>query len=318
MIPPRHILVATDFSSPAAHAIARATALAVAFRSGLTLAHVLPASAIDDLGSAVLDQLTSASFSTESLASQAHDRLTRLAMDIEERHGVRCEVRVEAGRPAQRVAAIAEQGADLLVVGASGAHGARRALTGTTSQKLLRLSPCPVLLIRRTPGAAYSRVLAPVDFSPSSRAALDLIAGWLPAAQFHVAHAFELPHEGLMRFASVNEEVIRHYTEKQSTALWHQLREWVRGVEERVPEVHLHVEHGYPNTVIERLTDELGVDLVALAAHGKSELERTFLGSISLHTALLSHSDVLVLTGRHFDERVAQLDAGAAPALAAD
>ena len=53
---------------------------------------------------------------------------------------------------------------------------------------------------------------------------------------------------------------------------------------------------------------------MALAARGKSELERTFLGSVSLHTALLSHSDVLVLTGRLFEERVAQLDEGAAPA----
>ena len=40
-----------------------------------------------------------------------------------------------------------------------------------------------------------------------------------------------------------------------------------------------HVRHGHPNTVIDRLIRRLEIDLVALAAHGKSELEKTLLGS---------------------------------------
>lgn len=41
----------------------------------------------------------------------------------------------------------------------------------------------------------------------------------------------------------------------------------------------------------------LNIDLVALAARGKSELETTLLGSVSLHTVQAAPCDVLLLRG---------------------
>jgi len=57
----------------------------------------------------------------------------------------------------------------------------------------------------------------------------------------------------------------------------------------------LHVNHGHPARCIERWIETVGADLVVIAAHGRSELETTFLGSVSLHTVLAASCDVLVL-----------------------
>ncbi|MCB1246186.1 MAG: universal stress protein, partial [Acidimicrobiia bacterium] len=54
----------------------------------------------------------------------------------------------EADDPADEIMALAsELGADVVVVGSHG-HGAFQGLLGSTGAKLVRRSPCPVLVIR--------------------------------------------------------------------------------------------------------------------------------------------------------------------------
>ena len=55
-----------------------------------------------------------------------------------------------SGRPQDEiVAAATERGADLIVVGRHGASGAlRRAVLGSTAQKVVGLAGCPVLVVK--------------------------------------------------------------------------------------------------------------------------------------------------------------------------
>lgn len=294
-----HVLASTDFSKPAYQAIERAATLASAHGGRLTLAHIIPATVLPALSDDIVGAI-GPGWSEEALAGEALDRLARLARDVEARHGVACEPRIASGRAAASIAAMAEEGADLVVVAARGEHGARQSYIGATGQKVLRLSPCPVLLVRQPVQGNYRRILAPVDFSLSSRRALRAVATAFPSAELHVAHAFEHPHEGMMRYAAVEEHVIRRYSARRRAALERELPSWAR---EAAPDASLHaihVRHGHPHTVIDRLMRRVHPDLVALAAHGKSEIEKTLLGSVSLHTALAARCDVLLLTGPHF------------------
>jgi nucleotide-binding universal stress UspA family protein len=54
-----------------------------------------------------------------------------------------------AGRPDAEIVALAEEiGAGLIVMGARGVGGIRRALTGSVSDSVLRHAHCPVLVVR--------------------------------------------------------------------------------------------------------------------------------------------------------------------------
>jgi nucleotide-binding universal stress UspA family protein len=54
-----------------------------------------------------------------------------------------------SGRPAAEIVALAEEiGAGLIVMGARGVGGIRRALTGSVSDSVLRHAHCPVLVVR--------------------------------------------------------------------------------------------------------------------------------------------------------------------------
>ena len=53
------------------------------------------------------------------------------------------------GRPAAEIVALAEEiGAGLIVMGARGVGGIRRALTGSVSESVLRHAHCPVMVVR--------------------------------------------------------------------------------------------------------------------------------------------------------------------------
>jgi nucleotide-binding universal stress UspA family protein len=291
-----HILAATDFSVTAGRALARAARLAAERNCALQLLHVVAETPLDVVGDNVLGALAPP-FPVESLRDEALERLTRLAADLERRHGVKCTARVDTGRPAAAIAAAAQRGATLLVVGARGSHSRRRSYFGSTAQKLLRLSPCPVLLVRTAARRPFRRVLAPVDFSENARRALADAGRWFPSAEIHVVHAFEHPHEGLMRYAGVEESAIHRYVSRRREVLKRELPRWAGAASVARP-LTFHVRHGHPNTVLDRLIDRLRADLVVVAAHGKSEVEQTLLGSVSSHLALSATCDVMLLPGR--------------------
>lgn len=203
--PPRHVLVGTDFSVASQHAVERALDLAQAWAARVTLHHVIAASFWDD----VVDRAASVtgidSVMPAAAEAAAGEALRRRSDEIEAATGLRCDVAATTGRAAGELARVAAStSADLVVIGAHGAHPVRNLAVGTTTQKLLRVSPCPVLVVKRKPPFAYRTVLAPTDFSAPSREALMACLALLPRSTVHVAHAFELPYDGLARYAGVD------------------------------------------------------------------------------------------------------------------
>lgn len=294
----RHIIAATDFSTASEHAIERAALLAQEHRARLTLAHVVPASPWEDIGSRVAAAVGIEAVSHEAARKTAAEQLRRRTSELSAQRGLACDLAVVAGRPAARLAQLASrEAADLLVVGAHGAHPVRQLMVGATAQKLLRLSPCPVLVVKRAPPFDYRRVLVPTDFSSAARGALRAAAALLPQARLHVAHAFELPYDDLLHYAPIGGEVIARYHAAARERLLPELDAWTEEAGIASGRHTLHVEHGYPPTLIEQWVDALDIDLVAIAAHGTSELEDTLLGSVSLHTVQAAPCDVLLVRG---------------------
>lgn len=141
---PRTILVATDFSEHADHALQYAADLAVALDATIHLVHAIgiPPMGIPEMGvaySAVMMESTTkhAQAALDTRAERYRDRVSLAS------------VRLEVGDPREAIDSVAEQiGADLIVMGTHGRRGLRRVLLGSVAEAVVRSAPCPVLTIR--------------------------------------------------------------------------------------------------------------------------------------------------------------------------
>src|SRR5688572_23188848 len=88
----KSILVATDFSDNATHAVRKAALLAEHHAARLTLLHV-----VDPAGFKPLRQWFSPSIDLDLKAAQAHAALRRFAAEINGKHGVPARFRVAIG-----------------------------------------------------------------------------------------------------------------------------------------------------------------------------------------------------------------------------
>jgi len=152
--PFRRILCATDLHGTGSEPIAYARSLAEAFASELLLLHVLERVPEFEPGSALQFSAAEIQAFRQGLAEDARERLHALVPEAaRERLAVRDLVK--AGRAHELILRMArEEGAELLVLGARGRGALERMLFGSTSRRVVREAPCPVLVVRGAPLAA--------------------------------------------------------------------------------------------------------------------------------------------------------------------
>ncbi|NTV97376.1 MAG: universal stress protein [Thiobacillus sp.] len=212
------ILAATDFSDPSHHAAARAAALARATAARLELLHVIEGDMVDQLRRLMgLD----AEPVMARLLDEARADMAQLAGMIDREHKLAPHGEIGQGYPYLVIAERAERiDAGLVVLGARGAGFLRRALLGATSERLLRKSTRAMLVVRREVAGPYRRVLLPVDLSPLSAQAVAAARTYAPEAETILFHAYEVPFEGKLRYAGVDEATVEHYRQAaRATAL---------------------------------------------------------------------------------------------------
>ena len=148
MINVQRILYTTDFSSYSNQAYFHALALAQMHGAGLTIAHVLVADAtrLDDGSQAPADR----NYWREQL-QQIHPLDASIPVD----HALL------EGDPATQIVKLARDlGADLIVMGTHGRTGTERLLLGSVAEKVMRDSPCSVMVVKLPKGAPITRPLA--------------------------------------------------------------------------------------------------------------------------------------------------------------
>lgn len=190
--------------------------------------------------------------------------------------GVKVTAWIAHGAPGEALLDAAEDLlADLVVVGASHRGPLGQALLGTAAQRVLRGSPVPVLVVRGSP-VPPRRVLLTTDLSAASaavhEAGLDTIeamgGGHLPEVRSLVAVLHSLMPPPLPR------EVLE-------TAAEAQLGEFLELRRRRAYPADPAVRVGEPYAAISAEAAEWGADLVVLGTHGRSAVERFFLGSVA-------------------------------------
>ena len=292
MNPLRRILATTDLSAPARHAAERAALVSAETAAQLDLLHVANLAPLERLR-----QLMGSSGAEleNRVLDAARSKLVDLAGQIHQRFGVVANPRVVAGALLAELARESDaRAAGLLVCGAKGESVIRHFVLGTTALRVLSTTRCPVLVVKQPPHEPYRRLLVPVDFSPSSLRAIRHARSIAPGAEVVLLHAFDVPFEGKLRYASVDDEVIHHYrivAKQEATQKLQALRD-LAGLS--ALGTRLLVLHGDPTFRIIEQEQECDCDLIVVGKHGESVLEELLLGSVTKHVLAESQGDVLV------------------------
>jgi nucleotide-binding universal stress UspA family protein len=302
--PPRfnRILVPIDFSSPSLKAIPYALAISRQFGADVHLLH------ISDMAQQPPPPLLTLPLVPRSEWNQRFlKRLENLVLKY--RTGGKVSVlEPRAGRTYEEICDVArELRADLIIVATHGYNGYKRLLFGSTAERVVQHSPCPVLVVRqhlsRWNGAAHLRthtgfklakILVPTDFSKCSQIAfeygLELARDF--GAELRLVHAIKsyvLPL-GDKYSALDPAELLR----KMEEAAQKQMRSMA--AKSKVP-YSARVLHGSPAVEICHATNE-HVDLIVISTHGRTGLGHVLIGSVAEHVVRYAHCPVLVIPAR--------------------
>lgn len=277
------LLVPLDFSLCSEGALAYALDAAVRFGAELHVVHVAPgqggvtpARPLPDPGETDLMQ---------RLKAVAEHQLAFL--DDEEQHRVSLVYHVVHDEAvAQTITAYARDlEVSLVVMGTHGRQGMKRLLLGSVAERVLRLAGCDVLTIRTRKGAPYEgvqirRIVAPVDFTEASLAALRRARelAFRYGATLDVLHVVEpLPFLGLHIGMLTAEDLVPNFMERVRTGL----RRFVDQAEGPDVPVASHLLEGHADLRILEFASQQEADLIVMASHGRTGVERFFLGSVT-------------------------------------
>jgi len=145
MTPFQTIVVTTDLSETSALAFEPAIDLAKCFGSRLVVVHV-----VEDQLPAYMDEFTAVPIDTilETQSRRARESLDRF-LDERLPEGVDAERVIVHGVAHIEIVRVAEErSADLVVMATHGRGFVSHALFGSTTERVVRKAPCPVLTIR--------------------------------------------------------------------------------------------------------------------------------------------------------------------------
>ena len=145
MIKLKKVLVPTDFSDSARHAFSYGVSFAKEYKAELVLLHVvenLTVGYASDLFPVPMAEVF------QEISGYARTELQKLA-EVARQKGVAVSELVVQGKPsAEIIRHAAETGVDMIVLGTHGKGMLDQALFGSTTERVVRRAPCPVLTVR--------------------------------------------------------------------------------------------------------------------------------------------------------------------------
>ena len=212
------------------------------------------------------------------------------------------------GTAYEEICAVAQEiKADLIVIATHGTTGYKRLLLGSVAERVVRHSPCPVLVVRqhlvRGNGAAHlrtrtgfelARILVPTDFSDCSELA------------FQYAHQLAREFDAELRLVHVINPHAFPFGDKYTALDPAQLlRETDAAAQKQMRSIgskagarySVRVIHGSPAVEICHDAND-DADLIVISTHGRTGLGHLLIGSVAEHVVRYAHCPVLVIPSR--------------------
>ncbi|ELZ84795.1 universal stress protein UspA-like protein [Haloferax elongans ATCC BAA-1513] len=144
-----HILVPTDGSTAAESAVDQAVDLASKYDATLHALYVIDVDATSySLGTEQVDRLRQGHLDEMPEVQADADEATGYVADVAAAHGLVVKEHVTAGEPARAIRKFVEDNdIDLVVMGSHGRSGLSRVVLGSVTEKVLRRTRLPVLVV---------------------------------------------------------------------------------------------------------------------------------------------------------------------------
>jgi nucleotide-binding universal stress UspA family protein len=294
----KRILVTTDFSDESKRALPYAAAFAQRLGGEVALVNVveppprfagLESVAILPSGDAAVSRVYGG---LEALAEQAFPDEAKVT------------THVHTGKPFREIIkAASELEADLIVMATHGYTGLKHTFLGSTTERVIRHAPCPVLAVRgdddKKPGRRprplpMQRVVLVTDFSDRSMKAFplaqSLAAGFgAPITLMHVVEQFPVD-------AMLGEEMARDSSTRLMRETLTRLTELSESWRRKSGfQADLMVRYGKPFAEIVQGAKSLNASLIVIATHGYTGLKHIYLGSVAERVVRHAHCSVLVV-----------------------
>ena len=274
----QHILVATDLTGRSLYALERAMQLKMQSGAALDVLHVIEpgfSSRLQERRHA--DALAVLQDWKEALPEVARQELI---------------INVMVGEPFSTIVEeLTNHQMDLLVVGRPGRHGVKELFLGTTTDRVVRYSNQPVLMVAQHPNGAYKRVIVALDFSEGAARALTWAYRVAPDADVRVVHAWQSPFLGLpardASAANKDKARIRELDERR-------IKEILEQASPQPSSPRLVVVEGDPHSVIRNEIGTFNADLLVMGTHSRSRIATATLGSFAQAFLAEGACDVLV------------------------
>lgn len=296
----RNVLVPIDFSAPSLEAIEAASPLVKHFGADLHLVHVFepdyPASSMAAIP-LVVPEL------------EVGKRIRRRLRDVAASYSVpvsRENIRAIKGRPFEEICRVAQEiDIDLIVIATRGNTGLRHFVIGSTAERVVRYSHCPVLVVRgrdaqKKPAqvATFRKILVPVDFSDCSTKGLDqalALAGEFKAKLI-------LLHSVALQYYVAADEYARYdlplLLQQTGKVAKEQMRDLVQQTNWNGVEVETSIQIGHAGEQVCAEAGDRKTDLIVISTHGRTGFEHVLLGSTAEYVVRHASCPVLVVPSR--------------------
>ncbi len=222
-------------------------------------------------------------------AEVAADYLATVERDLSD-EGRKVATQVLDGDAAEAVlAAVEEAGADLIAISTHGRSGVSRWLFGSVATHILERATVPLLVLRPkegedrgAPGPVVKKILVPLDGSEVAKSILPVIEEFAKTmgASLVLYHSVA-PLSAYPGFESAGAAALGEAIEEMQRQAKEILARAAEEVLSRGVEATTVVSLGTPVDGVLTAADELDVDLIAIATHGRSGLGRAVLGSVA-------------------------------------
>lgn len=255
----KRILVPTDFSELSEHALKVASQLAKTFKAELFLMHSL------DLPTHLATQEQHEVPEVLFYMKMAHKRFEEL-MNKPYLKDLKIHETIEDSTTANAVhEAASKHQVDLIVMGSGGASGLKEFIIGSNTEKVVRNSDVPVLVIKKEhTDFTIDNVVFACDFSPESY------------ATFIKGHEYSKKLDARIHYLFVNTPGSFATTEE----ITHKMSAFIDRAKPDNYTLNIYNDKNV-ETGIMNFSKSINADLIAISTHGRKGLAHFFNGSIS-------------------------------------
>jgi len=275
----RTLVAGIDLTAMGRRVADRARIIAEQGDTTVNLVHVL-----EPVGEAMIDPRL-ARLMRDHQTAEAH----KTAVWVSERTDVEVKLEVVKGSPAWELASRAKK-ADLILLGSSTVDAFT---AGPTTRRVAHMASSDALIVRRQPRVPYKRIIAAVDFSESSRVAVDRALSLGADAEVTVLYSLPSRFDNLLMDAGLFREEMDASRGQRLEAARDRMLEFCQ---QWNGQVRTMVTDGPPAETIDESVRRRGADLVVAGSRGATATRMVLLGNVA--EGLVTHAPCDVLIAR--------------------